>query len=57
MGYKQKYFELFSAASNLYEAGHWTCDRQVNEMALWEALRDAMERKPGNAPVPIKEKK
>ena len=43
---------LHKAATALYEAGCWSCDRPVDETGLWEALRDALGRKPGNAPKP-----
>ena len=52
---KQKNDTLEKAANALYDAGHWTCDRPVAEAALWEALRDALGRKPGTAPKPLPE--
>jgi len=44
---------LQAAAAALYEAGHWTCDRGAadQQVKLWENLRDAMGRTPGNAPA------
>jgi hypothetical protein len=45
---------LYDAATEIYEAGHWTCDRRVDEKDLWENLRDALHREPGHAPKPIK---
>lgn len=44
---------LYQAATELYEAGHWKCDRSVDELGLWTNLRDALGREPGNAPKPI----
>lgn len=44
---------LQAAATALYEAGHWHCDRPVDEMALWTELRDALGRDPGGAPKPL----
>lgn len=44
---------LRSAAGAIYDAGYWTCDRPVDETALWEALRDALGRAPGKSPKPI----
>ncbi len=51
--------ELMQAATKLYEAGHWTCDRStttsvgVRENVLWQNLRNALGRTPGFAPKPI----
>ena len=55
MDFKDKYEKLIKAVNALYDAGHWTCDRDVDEQTLWEAVRDAMGRKPGGAPRPLKE--
>jgi len=43
---------LLDAASALYDAGVWHCDRPVDEAGLWAALRDAMGREPGTSPKP-----
>ncbi len=48
--------EIREAAESLYDAGHWTCDRKVDEAALWIKLRDALGREPGGAPIPITKK-
>ena len=40
---------LQTAALALYMAGRWSCDRPVNEAALWTALRDALGLAPGTA--------
>lgn len=48
-----EYLKLRAAAFSLYYAGHWRCDRLVDEAELWERLRDAMGAKPGHAPRPI----
>lgn len=42
--------KLKKAANDLYDAGYWTCDRTVDDIALWESLRDALRRKKGNSP-------
>jgi hypothetical protein len=47
-------FKLHFAAATIYDAGHWTCDRDVHEAALWERLRDALGRKPGTAPKAVR---
>jgi len=44
---------LHAAATALYEAGHWRCDRPCDEVALWTELRDALGRTPGAAPRPL----
>jgi len=46
---------LQAAATALYEAGHWRCDRPCDEVALWTELRDALGREPGAAPKPLVE--
>jgi hypothetical protein len=38
---------LRSAATALYFAGKWSCHRPVNEVALWEALRSALDLEAG----------
>jgi hypothetical protein len=38
---------ILEAATALYFAGFWHCDRPVDEAALWEALRDACGIEPG----------
>jgi hypothetical protein len=40
---------LHAAGYDLYYAGRWSCDRPVDEAALWIALRDAMGLEPGTA--------
>jgi len=48
--------ERLKAAGNaLYDAAHWTADRDADEAALWESLRDALGREPGGAPKPLGE--
>lgn len=49
---EQKRDRLVAAALGLYWAGHWTCDREVDEARLWANLRDALELPPGTAPKP-----
>lgn len=49
----QRLERLSRAATALYEAGHWHCDRPVDEIALWTELRDALGREPGGAPKPL----
>lgn len=44
---------LEAAAKALYSAGHWRCDRSVDESALWTELRDALGLKPGCSPATI----
>lgn len=46
---------LLVAATCLYMAGHWSCDREVQEEALWSALRDSLYLPCGLAPVPVRE--
>lgn len=38
---------LRTAVSAVYFAGKWSCHRKVDEAALWEAVRDALELEPG----------
>jgi hypothetical protein len=40
---------LRKAALDLYMAGRWSCDRSVDEVRLWTALRDALNLQPGTA--------
>jgi hypothetical protein len=40
---------LQTAALALYMAGRWSCDRPVDEAALWIALRDALGLAPETA--------
>jgi hypothetical protein len=40
---------LRTAATALYFAGKWSCHRPVDEAALWEALRDALNLEAGVA--------
>lgn len=44
---KRLHARLYAAATALYEAGHWYCDRPVDEGGLWTELRDALGRDPG----------
>lgn len=44
---------LKAAGVAIYMAGHWTCDRPVDDAALWTALRDALGLPPGNSPKPL----
>jgi len=46
--------ELHEAATALYDAGHWSCDRPVSENAMWMRLRGALGRASGGAPKPAK---
>ena len=46
-------FELYEAVTALYEAGYWTCDRNVDEDKLWERVRNALKRTPGCSPAPV----
>jgi len=41
------------AVRNLYYAAHWTPDRPVDSIKLWEDLRDAFGFTPGHAPKPF----
>jgi|SRR5579872_1419247 len=43
---------LLEAIRALYYAGVWTCDRDVDEAALWTAVRDAAGFPPGQSPKP-----
>jgi hypothetical protein len=40
---------IYAAALALYGAGRWSCDRPVDEGALWVALRDGLGLQPGTA--------
>lgn len=42
--------------TDMYYAGHWTCDRPVNEKAYWEAIKDFCGLENGTSPKPVKEK-
>lgn len=42
--------DLRSAVRELYYSGVWTCDRSVDEGALWTAVRDAAGFEPGKSP-------
>jgi hypothetical protein len=44
---KEKLCRLRTAGTALYFAGKWSCHRPVDEAALWEALRDALELEAG----------
>ena len=51
MKYKEHMYDKIVAVANaLYDAGYWSCDRQVDEIELWEKLRDALGRKHGTSP-------
>lgn len=41
---------LLRAVDALYQAGHWSCDRQVDEFALWNELKRAAGVPHGTAP-------
>lgn len=43
---------LENVLRKLYYAGHWTCDRPVDEKALWEEVRDTLGLPPGTSPKP-----
>jgi hypothetical protein len=45
---------LQGAALMLYRAGYWTCDRPVDEAAMWTELRDALGLEPGTSPPPAR---
>jgi len=45
--------ELENALLNLYNAGHWTCDRNVDETALWDDAKKALGLEDGTSPFPI----
>ncbi len=49
--------ELRRAATCLYMAGYWSCDRKVDEQRLWEDLRDALDLPPGHSPKPVEKTK
>lgn len=44
---RKKYETLVAAVKALYFAAYWSADRQVDEWALWTALRDAAGIEPG----------
>lgn len=44
---------LTEAVRAVYYAGVWSCDRPVDEAALWTTLRDAAGFTPGQSPKPI----
>lgn len=50
---RDQYESLRRAALDIYSAGYWTCDREVDEAALWTALRDALGLPTGTSPSPI----
>lgn len=41
--------QLRAAALALYFAGKWSCHRPVDEVGLWEDLRNALALEPGAA--------
>lgn len=45
--------QLRKALTALYDAGHWRCDRAVEEDRLWEQARKALGRQKGSEPKPI----
>lgn len=45
--------KLLEVCNALYGAGHWTCDRSVDEAKLWENLRDEIGRESGTSPKPL----
>lgn len=45
--------EIVESATALYNAGYWTCDRDVNEPEMWERLRNSLDIEPGNSPKPL----
>lgn len=48
--------DLHEAATALYMAGRWSCDRKVDESLLWANLRDALSLPPGRSPAPSPER-
>lgn len=44
---------LIDAVIAIYSAGHWSCDRVVDEYALWNELKRAAGIPHGTAPVPF----
>lgn len=45
--------QLIDAVKAIYTAGHWTCDRAVEENILWANLKRAAGIPHGTAPKPI----
>lgn len=52
--YKQPYLDLKKAVYDLYTAANWSADRQVNEKALWDAVKNAAQIPDGSSPAPVK---
>ena len=46
---ESEFEQLRSAALALYFAGKWSCHRPVDEVRLWENLRDALGLEAGAA--------
>lgn len=46
------YLTLLVAVHKLYYTAHWTADRNVDELALWQGVRDAAGFEEGKSPVP-----
>lgn len=44
---------LVNAVKAIYSAGHWSCDRAVDEFALWDELKRAAGIPHGTAPKPF----
>lgn len=45
--------KLQEAVTRLYMAAYWSADRDVDEVGLWTAARDAVGIKPGSSPKKI----
>jgi len=45
---------LVRAVEAIYQAGHWHCDRPVDEYALWNELKRAAGVEHGTAPTPVR---
>ena len=45
-----RYNKIEKALLDLYNAGYWTCDRNVDAEQLWTSARDALGIEPGNSP-------
>lgn len=46
---EDKFEKLRAAVEQLYYAALWKADREVDEAALWEAVRDAAGFEPGQS--------
>lgn len=49
--------KLQEAVTKLYMAAYWSADRDVDEVGLWTAVRDAAGIKPGSSPKKIEPNK